>query len=75
MAGTIVVSLNYKLGAFGSLTLDSAEIGGNFGIKDILLGTAMGSKEHCSIRRRPGKVSAHTLCEHYTLYSCVWSST
>jgi hypothetical protein len=35
---TILVSINYRLGALGFLALESAGIGGNFGIQDILLG-------------------------------------
>ena len=37
-AGAILVSLNYRVGALGFLALESAGIGGNFGIQDILLG-------------------------------------
>ena len=33
-----MVSINYRLGPLGFLTLDSAGIGGNQGIEDILLG-------------------------------------
>jgi hypothetical protein len=35
---TVMVSINYRLGPLGFLTLESAGIGGNFGIEDILLG-------------------------------------
>ncbi len=35
---TLVVSINYRLGPLGFLALESAGIGGNFGIQDILLG-------------------------------------
>lgn len=35
---SIVVSINYRLGPLGFLALDSAGIGGNFGIQDQLLG-------------------------------------
>jgi carboxylesterase type B len=36
--GAIVVSINYRLGVLGYLALESAGIGGNQGIQDILLG-------------------------------------
>ena len=32
------MSINYRLGPLGFLALESAGIGGNFGIQDILLG-------------------------------------
>jgi carboxylesterase type B len=35
---SIVVSVAYRLGSLGFLALESAGIGGNFGIQDILLG-------------------------------------
>jgi carboxylesterase type B len=35
---TVMVSINYRLGPLGFLALESAGIGGNFGIEDILLG-------------------------------------
>jgi len=35
---SIVVSIAYRLGSLGFLALDSAGIGGNFGVQDILLG-------------------------------------
>jgi len=36
--GTLLVSINYRLGPLGFMALKSAGIGGNFGIQDILLG-------------------------------------
>ncbi|KAF3180712.1 hypothetical protein TWF788_006737 [Orbilia oligospora] len=36
--GAIVVNIAYRLGPLGFLALESARIGGNFGIQDILLG-------------------------------------
>jgi carboxylesterase type B len=36
--GTLLVSINYRLGPLGFMALESAGIGGNFGIQDILLG-------------------------------------
>lgn len=35
---TLLVSISYRLGPIGYLTLDSAGIGGNFGIQDLVLG-------------------------------------
>ena len=35
---TLVVSLSYRLGPLGFLTLASAGIAGNFGIQDVILG-------------------------------------
>lgn len=37
-AGTVFVTINYRLGTLGFLALESAGIAGNFGIQDILLG-------------------------------------
>lgn len=37
-AGSIVVSINYRVGTLGFLALESAGIEGNFGIQDLLLG-------------------------------------
>ena len=37
-SGTIVVSINYRLGPLGFLALENAGIDGNFGIQDILAG-------------------------------------
>jgi hypothetical protein len=36
--GTLLVSINYRLGPLGYLTLNSAGIAGNYGIQDLLLG-------------------------------------
>ena len=60
-AGTIVVSINYRLGPLGFLALESAGINGNFGIQDILLGlqwvhsniAAFGGDPVCSTYRFP----------------------
>lgn len=38
MDNTLVVSINYRLGPLGWLALQSAGIGGNMGLQDILLG-------------------------------------
>ena len=65
MAGTIVVSLTYRFGPLGFLTLDSAGIGGDFGIQDILLGLQWVQENIASIWRGPGKVSVHIRCERY----------
>ena len=35
---TLLVSINYRLGPIGFLTLASAGIAGNFGIQDLVLG-------------------------------------
>jgi len=35
---SVVVSVAYRLGPLGFLALESAGIGGNFGVQDILLG-------------------------------------
>jgi carboxylesterase type B len=35
---TLLVSISYRVGPLGFLTLDSAGIAGNFGIQDLLLG-------------------------------------
>jgi carboxylesterase type B len=35
---TLLVSINYRLGPLGYLTLDAAGIGGNFGTQDLILG-------------------------------------
>jgi carboxylesterase type B len=36
--GTLVVSISYRVGPLGFLTLASAGIAGNFGVQDLLLG-------------------------------------
>ncbi|KAE8449434.1 hypothetical protein EG329_008042 [Mollisiaceae sp. DMI_Dod_QoI] len=36
--GSLLVSINYRLGPLGFLALENSEIAGNFGIEDILLG-------------------------------------
>jgi len=36
--GTILVSISYRLGPLGFLTLATAGIAGNFGVQDIILG-------------------------------------
>jgi carboxylesterase type B len=35
---TLLVSINYRLGPLGYLTLDTAGIAGNYGIQDLILG-------------------------------------
>lgn len=35
---TLLVSISYRVGPLGYLTLESAGIGGNFGIEDLILG-------------------------------------
>ncbi|MCJ1310794.1 hypothetical protein MMC25_004461 [Agyrium rufum] len=52
----IVVSINYRLGPLGWLTLPDAGIGGNFGIQDILMGLEWVQTNIAAFGGDPGKV-------------------
>ncbi|KAL6717619.1 hypothetical protein ACLMJK_005534 [Lecanora helva] len=54
--GAIFVSVNYRLGPLGFLALESAGIGGNFGIQDILLGLQWVQKNIAAFGGDPKKV-------------------
>lgn len=55
----IMVSLNYRLGPLGYLALESAGIGGNMGIQDILLGLEWVQKNIAAFGGDPDRVMLH----------------
>ncbi|KAI6234473.1 Carboxylic ester hydrolase [Aphelenchoides fujianensis] len=59
--GVIVVTINYRLGIFGFLSLDSKECPGNFGLWDMTLALQWAFCEHRGVRRRQA--------EHHRLWA------
>ncbi|KAE9367547.1 alpha/beta-hydrolase [Stipitochalara longipes BDJ] len=53
---TLLVSINYRLGPLGYLTLDEAGIGGNFATQDLLLGLAWVQSHISAFGGNPKKV-------------------
>ena len=56
---TLLVSIAYRLGPLGFLTLDSAGIGGNFGIEDLILGLEWVQSNIASFGGDPVSLSHH----------------
>ncbi|KAN0116667.1 alpha/beta-hydrolase [Hyaloscypha variabilis] len=54
--GTLVVSISYRVGPLGFLTLASAGIAGNFGVQDLLLGLEWVQSHIASFGGNPQKV-------------------
>ncbi|KAI6234514.1 Esterase CM06B1 [Aphelenchoides fujianensis] len=46
LSDIVVVSINYRLGIFGFLSLNNEECAGNFGLWDMTLGPPLGPREH-----------------------------
>ncbi len=72
--GSLLVSINYRLGPLGFLALENSDITGNFGIEDILLGlqwiqsniAAFGGSPVCSSTSLPTFIADNSSRKRYS---------